>query len=606
VYRSRLLLDSDLAARSAALGRIYNDLGFQDLGLVEGWNSVNTDPSDFSGHRLLADNYASLPRHEIARVSELFQSQMLQPLNMTPIQPRLGESNLLLVASGGPASLSFNEFNPLFNRDGIHAQGSFLAGEQSTLTGDGIVSGIYKKLSFSAGYSGFSTDGFRGNADQDDKITNVFAQAELSPSTSVQAEYRYRDLEYGDVRLRFFPEDFSPGERNAEKRNTVRVGARHQFSPGSVLLASVMYQDATFTQMNEQPEFPVTAFHEERPETALGMEVQYLFRSRRLNLATGAGYFNIDGQIDSTLELDPEIVPPPFNVLEDTVSTDLNHVNLYAYSYLKPTGQVTAIAGLSADILKGDSPDVGDQDQLNPKFGIIWKPAAGTTVRGAAFRALKRTLITDQTLEPTQVAGFNQFYDENNGTRSWRYGGALDQKFGKKVFGGVEYAQRDLEVPFIVFDEQGNPGALRQDVKERSLRAYFFLAPHRWLGFRAEYVHEKSESEGFTQLPEKVNTDRVPLGMSFFHPSGLSVSVTGTYFNQDGTFVRLDGSHQSGSDDFWTVDAAVNYRLPKRYGFLAVGASNLFNEEFSFYDIDARNPMIQPKRRVYGRITLAF
>jgi tetratricopeptide (TPR) repeat protein len=37
VYRSRLLLDQDLAARSASLGRIYNDLGFQQLALVEGW-----------------------------------------------------------------------------------------------------------------------------------------------------------------------------------------------------------------------------------------------------------------------------------------------------------------------------------------------------------------------------------------------------------------------------------------------------------------------------------------------------------------------------------------------------------------------------------------
>ena len=32
VYRSRLLLDEDLAARSASLGRIYSDLGFQQLG----------------------------------------------------------------------------------------------------------------------------------------------------------------------------------------------------------------------------------------------------------------------------------------------------------------------------------------------------------------------------------------------------------------------------------------------------------------------------------------------------------------------------------------------------------------------------------------------
>ncbi|MCK5355231.1 MAG: tetratricopeptide repeat protein, partial [Methyloprofundus sp.] len=84
VYRSKLLLDEDLAARSASLGRIYNDLGFQQLGLVEGWKSVTIDPANYSAHRLLADNYAALPRHEIARVSSLLQSQLLQPINITP------------------------------------------------------------------------------------------------------------------------------------------------------------------------------------------------------------------------------------------------------------------------------------------------------------------------------------------------------------------------------------------------------------------------------------------------------------------------------------------------------------------------------------------
>jgi hypothetical protein len=33
-----LLLDADLAARSASLARIYNNLGFQQLALLEGGN----------------------------------------------------------------------------------------------------------------------------------------------------------------------------------------------------------------------------------------------------------------------------------------------------------------------------------------------------------------------------------------------------------------------------------------------------------------------------------------------------------------------------------------------------------------------------------------
>src|SRR5437867_1802567 len=213
VYRSRFQLDSDLAARSASLARIYTDLGFQQLALVEGWKSVNTDPSNFSAHRFLADSYSVLPRHEIARVSELLQSQLLQPLNTTPIQPHLAESNLPLISAGGPGGLSFNEFNPIFNRDGVTFQMSGLAGEDSTYAGEGVLSGIYKNASFSLGGFHFKTDGWRKNADQKDTIANAFLQLELSPQTSVQAEVRRRETEFGDLQQQFFFDTFSPNLR---------------------------------------------------------------------------------------------------------------------------------------------------------------------------------------------------------------------------------------------------------------------------------------------------------------------------------------------------------------------------------------------------------
>ena len=225
VYRSQLQLDSDLAARSASLGRIYSDLGFQQLALVEGWKSVNTDPSNFSAHRFLADSYSVLPRHEIARVSELLQSQLLQPLNMTPIQPHLAESNLFLIGAGGPGALSFNEFNPIFNRDGVTFQTSGVAGENKTYGGEGVLSGIYKKASFSLGGFHFQSDGFRRNSGQDDDIGNAFVQLELTPETSIQSEYRYRNTTSGDLRLRFFSDDVLPDETNKEERHTIRFGA---------------------------------------------------------------------------------------------------------------------------------------------------------------------------------------------------------------------------------------------------------------------------------------------------------------------------------------------------------------------------------------------
>jgi tetratricopeptide (TPR) repeat protein len=605
VYRSQLLLDSDLAARSASLARIYADLGFQELALVEGWKSVNTDPSNFSAHRLLADSYSVLPRHEIARVSELLQSQLLQPLNMTPIQPHLAESNLFLLSASGPTALSFNEFNPLFNRNGTTVQISGLVGSNSTTAVETTVAGIYDKFAVSAGGFHFHSDGFRENADQRDTIANAYVQYEPSPDTSIQAEYRYRKAETGDLQLRFFPDEFFPGQRTPQEVNTYRFGLRQSWSPASTTLVSLMYSDAKFGAFDTQPfvapDF-ITFLGLREPQTAYSAEVQQLYRSPLFNLVGGVGYFKRNGTSTVTINT---VLPPPDDVQVLSVTdTGVKHTNVYLYSYLNPFKHATVTLGASGDFLNGESPDVKGINQFNPKFGVTWEPIAGTTFRAAAFRVIKRTLITNQTLEPTQVAGFNQFFDDFNGTKAWRYGAAVDQKFSRDLFGGVEYSQRDLNVPAI--DQFGD--AIRVDWKERVSRGYLFWTPHPRFALRGEVAYEEDRRD--PQLDDgviKLNTWRVPLGAAFFHPSGISAMLVATYYNQDGVFESIrTGEVRPGSDSFWTVDVGISYRFPKRFGSVSLGVANLFDRKFNYFDTDFRNPSILPERVVRLQATVAL
>jgi hypothetical protein len=228
-------------------------------------------------------------------------------------------------------------------------------------------------------------------------------------------------------------------------------------------------------------------------------------------------------------------------------------------------------------------------------------------VRAAGFRTLKRTLITNQTLEPTQVAGFNQFFDDVNSTESWRYGAAIDQKFSKKIYGGVEFSMRDMKVPFLT----AATGLVEEvDWNEYLGRAYLYWTPHKWVGLSAEYLYEKFDrGEEFTAGVESVKTHRFPLGVNFFHPSGLGGGLKTTYNHQRGDFLNLadlSAGFTSGKDRFWVVDAAISYRLPKRYGFVSVGVTNLFDKEFKYFDTDVSNPIIQPDRFFFAKVTLAI
>jgi len=609
VYRSRLLLDSDLASRSTSQARIYSDLGFQPLALEEGWQSVNTDPTNYSAHRFLADSYSALPNHEIARVSELLQAQLLQPLNLSPIQPQSADSKLNLISSSGAGPASFNEYSPLFYRDNSALQFSALTASNDTLSQEAVVSGVNKNVAFSAGGYHFQTDGTRPNGDQKNDLANAFVQMQVSPDTSVQAELRYKKSEYGDLALRFFPDSYNSTERHTDTTRQFRIGLRHDISPSSILLGSFSYQKTNYHLGTLIP--GVVDIADTKEENNTTGEIQYLYRGASYNLVSGIGHFSRNGTepLDITL-----FVPfPPFTIPLPTTYTSLDqkHSNAYAYSNIHVSSKLTMTLGLSADFTENTNNSsektINDRDQYNPKFGLMWKPEKNTLVRLAAFRVTKRTLIADQSLEPTQIAGFNQFYDDTNHTVSRRYGAAIDQTFSPNLYGGLELSRRDIDVPI---NGTSIPNPPISEWRNDENRAYIFWTPLQWLALSAEYryehiVHDTVSTDGVNDL----KTDRLLLGMKFFAPSGWNFSLNPTYYNQSGSFDRTfygGTPNDSGKDSFWIVDAALSYRLPKRHGFISAGVKNMFKKEFMYYDTNVNNPTLQPGRTVFMNATLTL
>jgi hypothetical protein len=267
-------------------------------------------------------------------------------------------------------------------------------------------------------------------------------------------------------------------------------------------------------------------------------------------------------------------------------------------------GELIWTLGLSADLITNG---LVDESRLNPKLGLTWTPEPMTTVRAAAFRASKRDLVTDQTIEPTQVAGFNQFFDDLDATDTWRYGIGLDHR-AATVLSGIEFSVRDLVIPqtntttgvvsFPTWDEQLGRVYL-----------YWTLAP-QWAA-TAEYQYELTQRpvDLATDGILKLRTHRLPLGLGFFHPSGVSWTVRATRLRQVGSFVDTAQNpyvYSTGQDETWLTDSEVSFRLPRRSGVFAVGVKNLFDKPFRFQDTDPANPFFVPDRIVYGRLNLSF
>jgi outer membrane receptor protein involved in Fe transport len=284
---------------------------------------------------------------------------------------------------------------------------------------------------------------------------------------------------------------------------------------------------------------------------------------------------------------------------------DTDHFNVYSYANFDLPYNAQVTAGISANFLDGP---VADKDQLNPKFGLTWQVLKNTTLRAAAFRTLQRRLIYAQTIEPTQVAGFNQLFDDFEASDTWRYGFGLDQKLPGHCFGGFEYAVRELNVPFISITDTGDIATQEDDWQEQAGKMYFYWPVSSSLTLGTEYNYERLKHDQW-EGPEgirKLVTQRLTPNIRFFHPSGFIGKLQASYIQQEGEFGFSPFGFTNDSDFFWVVDASINYRLPRRFGMLRLEIKNLFDKQFHYLDTDVANPEILPERQITGSFIVSF
>jgi tetratricopeptide (TPR) repeat protein len=606
VYRSRLELDSDRASRGTSVARVYQDLGFERLGINLSTQSLAQDPSSPGAHRFLSDSYIPIRRREIARVSELLQAQLLQDININPVQPSLSETNLNIVARGGPIAAGLNEYNPLFERNQLQVNTTGLIGNNQTSGAEGIASAIYNNVSISAGAFTYNTNGWRDNGDVDQDIQDVFAQWAVTPELNVQAEFRHRDTNTGDLEQRFDRRDFDTTLSSDIDQNTARFGLRYSPIPSSDFLLSYIYNDREEgldeTQSGIVQGVPFTAPTDDRVEDrAHQVEGQSIYKQERFNLIVGGAFGKVDRHFKSrTRVFGLPGIPPTLS----SSHSDITHPRGYIYGDFNFPAPVTWTLGVGYDDYKED--DFHEQ-KISPKFGIRWNIFENLQFRAAWFETLKPALANNQTIEPTQIAGFNQFFDDLNATKSTRYGFALDHQLTPNLSFGAEATWRHLDEP--QFDDND---AIKQDRDEQTHRAYAFWTPWSELALGAEFVYDRFKSQKGDEavVPKKVTTVSVPVWARYFWRNGLFAGVGATFVYQN--VDRFEAStFNDGDDRFAVFDATAGYRLPKRFGVFSVGVQNVFDRNFNFQDDSYREFGDQPSTGPYipdfqivGRLTI--
>jgi tetratricopeptide (TPR) repeat protein len=618
VYRGRNLLDQDRAVRGTSLARIYDTLGFSEQGIREATKSLAVDPANDSAHRFLSDSYLHVRRREISRVSELLQAQMLQDLNLNPAQPSISAANLNIGPGAGDVGL--NEFTGLFERNRVQPAFSLLSGSNNTRAAEGVISGLYNSVSFSLGAFKYETDGWRENNGQDQELGNLFVQWAVSSKLNLQAEISSRETTEGDLAFNFDPTDFDSTLTKKRDLDTQRFGLRYSPTPDGDLLISYISSDReerqTFSGLVFTPipgPFPPPCppvcipvpgdIDLNRVDDGTQTEAQYIHNFDAFNLVVGLA----DAEVDSVITL--ATTPPSF--VENESTSSLSQSRSYLYSIIEVHKNVELTLGVSRDKYE-ESPT--DKTSTNPKFGISWQPNERQLVRLAAFRVMKPALVNNRTLEPTQVAGFNQFFDDINATISERVGLGYDIKLGNNVALGLEATSRDIEEPTV--DVLANE-TIFEKREEQNNRIYVNWTPSSSIAVSAEAVYDTYEAESgiatqFDNLPELVKTKSLPVSFRYFSPTGWYGGITGTLVDQE---VQRDpsSSQASGEDRFHIIDFNVGYRFPKRLGAVSLAINNATDQQFMYQDDSYREfrdePSIGPyfpERTVNFQLSMVF
>ena len=585
VYRSRLLLDQDLATRTTGLASVYRDLGFDQLALSQGYKSVDEDPANPGAHRFLSDSYLAVPRHETASDSELLQSLLLQPINVQPLRPRLAREGLGIIDLQGPFRVGFNEFSPLFAADGLSLLGDGFGGTHGTYGDNLVLSGIRQNASFSAGQFYYATDGIRPNDQLRRDTEDGLVQVALSDRVSVLGEYRHSALHAGDISHYFDPNSFTLTGAQTEDRAQYRLGGRVNAVPGITVVGVWTQQHLTATADTG------LGFTADTTQKGDFGEVAVYFSRPQFNVVAGGGYF------DGHLEILGDFFGSSFVVAD----TDVTHANAWIYGTVTPLETLRLTLGASFDQYRSDI----KRDHISPKAGLSWDIAPGSVLRAAYFETLKRTTTGGQTVEPTQIAGFNQLFDDPDATRASSWGIGFDQKLGDQLFAGVEWSKRELNVPIIIVSN-----TIEQPWKEDAARAYLnWIATERFsVNFGVQWERLVRDPEAFnTQSFADLDLIRLPLEFRYSDSSGIFALLRTTLVRETGHFLDTNTFMVfGGRETFAVVDAGVGWRFPGRGLVGSLLVKNLFNSGFRFQDTDPANPTISPRRLVMGRVTWSF
>ena len=652
VYRSQLLLDQDQAVRSADLASIYSDAGMTDWAQLEAGRAVSYDYANYSAHLFLANSYGQLRdpswdnfRYDVPAIREYWIANLLAP----------GSAGVLsTLTAQQPYTKLFDQ-----NRVGVVSDTTYLS--RGSWFEQGAQFGTYDNFSYSFDAKYVSDNGQRVNNDNEKRDLSLTLKYQLTSQDTMFANVEQTDANYGDVR-QFYDQQSAVSSLQIEHPNnpSANLGYHHEWGPGSYTLflagyengqekiraSNVMQPLALYdgTEFNDYSTFTLSDYYDMVSPQIYSTELQQILEGPDHTTVVGARYqwgnFNFVNQQFSEDFLALFLFPPDQipEILNQNLMTDFHRLGFYGYHTWQIMDSFQLTGGLTYDDLHlpaiMDTTPSSTQErtvvQFSPKVGLIWTPLENTVLRGAYTRWLTGAVGEDaMSIEPTEVAGFNQAYRSilpesafggSYGADVQAYDVALEQKFETGTYLSVagqfmestsdQSAGAYIWYWYLPDDYATYPGGLKQsvDYHEQTLWATANqLLGKQWsVGARYRLSHADLDANLVDVPPApqqhwKSVLNEVDLQANWNHPSGLFSVFQASWYDQNNSGFTPAEPGQS----FWQCNAFAGYRMFHRRVEFSVGLLNIFDQDYKLEPLNFYNEMAH-SRTFMTRLRINF
>jgi tetratricopeptide (TPR) repeat protein len=599
IFRSRLMLDRDLAVRNYNLALAYNQLGLTEWAFSKAVTAVASDPVNSSAHLFLAKSYTA----PVAQAAELLLYRVLSPAN---------ENTFYNLTN----TVFTNDYTPMFEMPYYRGllQGGIGAWQEKNPIQDHAVTlyGGRPGASFIAEGAYLNDLGFR-DQNSTNRIANADVGVKWEPSVygDLTGLFQYRWGKQGDLaNLNDFAYRNNPQFSFNWHLKIYELAYLHRFNPQAGLLAYGTYQ--TWNQhldtVIDYPDLGITDHNLTRNDWEfLDLQLQKQLTLGGHTFLAGVDYFdghqklhawdvyNGGGYNDALFQT---IFRPP----EKTYS-----FYLLDYWRLKP-GLVLEL-GLFKDFCK-NARDFYAQplstSLWSPRFGLNWQINPQHTVRLVAMQHLNTHLFLQPLVIPTEVAGFPWVKNVPSGSKVKTAGAQWEAQWDPKTFSVLRFTAQQVDAPDFVtyYDANFNPVIQRTSNAWKSYRASLIgnrILSTSWglsAGFDYRRIVPDLDLTPTQYLGKDFSDADFFLGLSFLHRSGWQASVK--------TFVVKQFLKDRADNFFGLVNLGLGKEFPQKRGFATLQVDNLFNRHFYYALEPLQDPDFAPARRILFKLGLYF